>query len=211
MKRSLLSVLTALPMLAGDFINLTFDEPDVSGALTEIYPGGPKRGSVAALLRGWNVSVAGQPYEFATISSFPVGSGNDPVSLLGNPPGELGSLLGAYTLGIHSPVPPAPEIRLSQRGTIPADAAGLWIASAGYVQGFLNGAKLGEINPLLGSRAVWDVAGFAGQEVNLEFLVSSGDSIRFDILGFVPIPEPSTWALFGVGAAAVFCIGRRKI
>jgi hypothetical protein len=209
MKRSLLSVLAALPVLAGDFINLTFDEPDVSGALTEIYPGGPKRGSAAALLRGWNVSVAGQPYEFATISSFPVGSGNDPVSLLGNPPAEPSSLLGGYTLGIHSPVPPAPEIRLSQRGTIPADAAGLWLAS-GYVQVFADGLKIGEVNPMVGGRSIIDVSPYAGKEVALEFLVESGWSIRFDILGFVPVPEPSTWALLGVGAAALFCIGRRK-
>lgn len=207
MKRSLLFLCLALPLLGGDFINLTFDEPDVSGTLTEIYPGGPKRGSAAALLRGWNVSVGGQAYEFATVSTFPVGSGNDPVSMLGNSPAEQSSPLGAYTLGIHSPVPPAPEIRLSQRGTIPADAAGLWIFGTGHAQVFINGERLGDTI----STPTVDVARFAGQEVDLEFLVASGSSIRFDILGFVPVPEPSTWALLGVGAAAVFCIGRRKI
>ena len=72
---------------------------------------------------------------------------------------------------------------------------------------FINGERVGDtVNDL-----TVDVSRFAGQEVDLEFLVASGASIRFDILGFVPVPEPSTWALFGVGAAAVFCIGRRKI
>jgi hypothetical protein len=34
--------------------------------------------------------------------------------------------------------------------------------------------------------------------------------MRFDILGFKPIPEPSTWTLGGIGAAAVFYFARRK-
>lgn len=204
--KTLLALLFGLPCLGGDFVNLTFDEPDVSGALTEIYPGGPKRGSVAALLRGWNVSVAGQPYEFATISSFPVGSGNDPVSLFGNPPGEPGSLLGAYTLGIHSPVPPAPEIRLNQTGTIPANAAGLWIFGTGHAQMFINGERVGDTI----ATPVADVSRYAGQEVNLEFLVASGGSIRFDILGFVPVPEPGTWALLGTGLGAAYWICRKR-
>ena len=206
MKAILMCVLFAHTVIAGDFVNLTFDEPDASGTLAEIYPGGPKRGSAAALLRGWNLSVAGQAYEFATISSFPVGSGNDPVSVLENSPAEQNSPLGTYTLVLHSPTPPAPEIRLSQRGTVPADAAGLWIFGAGYAQMFINGERVGDtVNDL-----TVDVSRFAGQEVDLEFLVGSGASIRFDILGFVPVPEPSTWALLGSGLAALLWLSRRK-
>ena len=71
---------------------------------------------------------------------------------------------------------------------------------------FINGERVGDtVNDL-----TVDVSRFSGQEVNLEFLVRPGDSLRFDILGFVPVPEPSTWALFGVGAAAILCFGRRK-
>jgi hypothetical protein len=71
---------------------------------------------------------------------------------------------------------------------------------------FINGQRVGDtVNDL-----TVDVSRFAGQEVDLEFLVRSGDSIRFDVLGFVPVPEPSTWALFGVGAAAVLGLTRRK-
>jgi hypothetical protein len=102
--------------------------------------------------------------------------------------------------------PAGPEIRLSQRGTVPADAAGLWIFGAGYAQMFINGERVGDtVNDL-----TVDVSRFAGQEVDLEFLVASGASIRFDILGFVPVPEPSTWALLGSGLAALLWLSRRK-
>lgn len=63
---------------------------------------------------------------------------------------------------------------------------------------------------MVGGRSIIDVSPYAGQEVNLEFLVESGWSIRFDILGFVPIPEPSTWALLGTGLAALLWFSRRK-
>jgi hypothetical protein len=57
---------------------------------------------------------------------------------------------------------------------------------------------------------ILDVARFAGQEVSLEFSLRFGGGTRFDILGFTPIPEPSTRAFCGVGAAAVFYFARRK-
>ena len=216
MKRSLLSLLAALPVLGGEFINLTFDEPDLSGPLVPDYPDGPLRGGVAKLLRGWTVQANGQPVDSMLFSPYPPGvGGSDLVNLQQSRPGDS-PLLGFASLFIYSPLPSelpprplGPEIRLSQRGTIPADAAGMWLAS-GYVQVFADGLKIGEVNPMVGGRSIIDVSPYAGQEVNLEFLVSSGDSIRFDILGFVPIPEPSTWALLGTGLAAVCWLTRRK-
>jgi hypothetical protein len=87
MKRSLLSVLAALPVLAGDFINLTFDEPDLSGPLVPDYPDGPLRGGVAKLLRGWTVQANGQHMHSMLFSPFPPGvGGSDLVNLAQNRP-----------------------------------------------------------------------------------------------------------------------------
>lgn len=197
----LLLLFATLPAFAGDFVNLTFDEPDLTGPLDPLLPGGPYLGRTADLLPGWTVRVGGDVASQVTYA--PINKSSfGPVTLRENPAGQL----GFGSLELHSPVPPAPEIRLSQRGTIPADAAGLWIYGAGYAQMFINGQRVGDtVNDL-----TVDVSRFAGQEVDLEFLVRSGDSIRFDVLGFVPVPEPSTWALFGVGAAAILGLARRK-
>ena len=48
-----------------------------------------------------------------------------------------------------------------------------------------------------------DVSRWAGQEVNLEFSLGAGASSELDIFGFTSVPEPSTWALLGLGAAAL--------
>lgn len=214
MKLHLASLLvTTATALGGDFVNLTFDQPNLNGSLEPLLPGGPFLGRTADLLPGWKVRVRDISAEQITYSPLQKSSFG-PVTLRQNTPANAATLLGFASLELHSADPNSasgPEIRLSQSGAVPADAAGLWVASAGYVQGYLNGTKIGEVDPFLGSHAVWNIGRYAGQEVNLEFLVRPGDSIRFDILGFVPIPEPSTWALFGVGALAVgwFCRGRR--
>ena len=207
MKRNLLFLLVTLPAVGGDFINLTFDEPDLSGPLDPVFPGGPLRGSVTEIIPGWSFFTDGQPVITTTWSPFNLGSGGGHVSLVQNSLGETAGPLGKASLVIQSQIAGvAPEIRLSQRGTIPADAAGLWLAS-GYVQAFADGKKIGEINPMTGPFII-DVSRFAGQEVNLEFLVESGWSIRFDILGFVPVPEPETWALMGTGLGALVWVSR---
>ncbi len=202
---AVLGLILAQPCIGSPFINLTFDEPDLTGSLTPIHPGGPLEGNTSEILRGWSLTVDGQPklrMEYA-----PRGTGGGSLAYLVNNP--AGSLLGPHSLTLFSPFPSTPEIRVGQTGTIPAEATGLWIGSAGYIEGFVNGIKIGEVKPELGSQVVLDVTRFAGQEVSLEFVLRYGGSARFDIFGFTPIPEPSTWALFGVGATAMFLFARR--
>jgi hypothetical protein len=55
-----------------------------------------------------------------------------------------------------------------------------------------------------------DVSAYAGQEVKLEFVFPSGPLhyFSFDIHGFVP--EPSVWAMLGLGGLAVWLARRRR-
>jgi PEP-CTERM motif len=195
--------------LAGDFINLSFDEPNLTGTLTPIYPGGPLHGNTTDLLRGWSVKLDAQNLSDMFFSPFPFSS-VAPVGLRGNSPADASTALGAYSLVLESLPPNVPTIRISQQGTVPVEANGLLIASAGYVQAFANGTKVGEVNPMLGSQVVLDLSIYGGQGINLEFLVRAGESARFDIIGFTSVPEPSTWALLGVGTAAIFFFSRKK-
>ncbi len=188
--------------LAGDFVNLTFDEPNLNGPLQPLSDGS-YTGSTSDLLRGWSVSKSGVPVTL--IAYAPSGTtGVQPVILTENVGLSALSPFGRFGLELYA-TPLADNVlfglHLSQTGTIPLFATGLEVDSRGYVQGFINGIKIGDVNPVLGTQATWDVRPYQGQNVKLEIYVRPNDTIRFDILGFRPIPEPSTWALLGMGTA----------
>jgi hypothetical protein len=59
-----------------------------------------------------------------------------------------------------------------------------------------------------------DISAYAGREVDLRF-TSFGDppypnSLVLDSIAFINVPEPSTWALFGLGAAVLGWRLRRR-
>lgn len=199
--KPLLLLALASTCLAGEFVNLTFDEPDLTGSLTPVFPEFPQtylRGNTAEVLRGWTVLIGNQPA--STVLYSPRGTFTaPPVNLVQNTAANQATALGAYSLLLQSSPPDVPVLRLSQQGTIPADAAGLSFFGAGYVQMFVNGERAGDS---IGVEPV-DVSRWSGQDVNLEFLVRAGESARFDILGWVAVPEPSTWALMGIGLTAL--------
>jgi hypothetical protein len=56
----------------------------------------------------------------------------------------------------------------------------------------------------------FDVSGYAGQEVDLEFRLPRGASGSFDIMGWGVIPEPEEWVLLALGGAAVAWVSRKR-
>ncbi len=195
-------LLGSSPLAADPFINLTFDEPDLSGPLELAFPGGPFIENASQLLRGWNATDGGVPILTIGYAPYLRSTDGGPLNVVGHSPDRVSTAFGANEVWLRSAFPGG-ELRLGQMGTIPADAAGLVISSAGYIQAFINGVKVGEVNPNLGTRTVLDVSPYTGQNVSLEFLVRRNDSARIDVLGFTSVPEPSTWALLGLGAVAL--------
>ncbi|HAB19161.1 MAG TPA: PEP-CTERM sorting domain-containing protein [Verrucomicrobiota bacterium] len=210
--RLILSLLLfgAVQCAADPFINLTFDQPDLSGPLIPLQPGGPYEGNTDQLLRGWTVTIDGLSRSRVVFSPPQTGIGG-PVNLMNRRPLDTTSPLGPYSLELFSQFPAQPDIRLSQTATMPDDATFLWIASIGYIQAYADGAKIGEVNPVFGTWAFLSVAPYAGKEVTLEFALPPGGAAEFDIIGFTTIPEPSTWALLGFGLVVVVWQLRRQL
>jgi PEP-CTERM motif len=177
---------------------------------------------------GWTASLGGVPtgclYNAVTLgsgsvdlfSTFPphAGSQSGSIILAGNYTAELqGSVFGAAAA-------------LSQTGTIPSDSKSLYFigGAPGGGDGGLTVSLNGSPVPItvLGhtstgpNNAGYDtyglsVSAWAGQTVNLQFATTG--AVLLDNITFSPValaPEPSTYALFGVGAAALLWFHRRK-
>ena len=212
-------------LMAGDFVNLDFEHPDLSHATPDPVIPGYLRAPASEALQGWSLTADAIPP--TTIYVTPPGGSKPPVALtggLGTIPGT-GVDFGKYELYLDKPseVPGSlePIYRLSQFGTIPANAteliyyrAGSGLSRAGPVfqpgfaapfQIFINGNSISYFEAGV-SHA--DVSKYAGQQVSLEFVFPNRS--YFDIAGFTIAPEPSTYALFGVGAVVLWCQCRRR-
>ncbi len=196
------------PLAADPFINLTFDEPDLSGPLTPIYPGGPVRGDPNQLLRGWTATAEFESVTSVAYSPYNLGSGGLAFNLREHDPGNQNTTFGKNYLDFYSTFRRG-DLRLEQTGTIPVDAAELWISSRGRIEAFINGVKIGDFDPASGAPQVLNVSPFAGQTVRLEFVVRRDRTTDFDIFGFTSVPEPSTWGLVAVGGAGLGWLGLR--
>jgi len=204
----LLAPASGVSLRGADFINLGFNEPDLSN-LPPPEPNGPALlGATADLLRGWTVTKDGVPLTQMSYR-FPGAFSNDNYVTLRDvspdTPPELG--FGAYTLTLRTFRDPVSnefgsDFRLRQTGEIPADAVGLrYFTTRSETQVLING----QFHSFAGDTAypTLDISPYAGQTVTLEFRFPQRAGIGFDILGWTLVPEPSTWALLLAGGAVL--------
>lgn len=196
------AVCWAANVAGGEFINLGFDDPDLS----HVRPWKPPTAHLGALVgqwapvdevfRGWTVDsgamLEGYPY-YGLVSVDGLYGKPFALSPVGPPRG--GYVVNAsYTSYFDYYRFP---FSLSQVGTVPADAA--LLVMLGGVEVSMNGTDLALITPAFWSYTYADVSSFAGKEVELTLRFPGGSDIRFDIIGFQPIPEPATWGLMLLG------------
>ncbi len=205
-----------LPLAADPFVNLTFDEPPRDPAALELVggPAGVYRGSVQNILPGWEVSYLGLPLSDAGYSINGHRGSIPPVTVDEYDPSEPWGLVGGRSgLSLRMGDPPPNltiDLILRQRGEIPADAVSFEIIHSGRGVVRIDGSIVSEFDSELHPNRVIDVVPFAGKEVDLEIAFYHGQGLSFDILGFTSVPEPSTWALLGLGAVALGIGSGRK-
>lgn len=207
-----LSAVMVVKLTAGEFVNLTFDNPDLTGSLTPIVsgaPNGPFFGETSRIIPGWTVTANGIPVTTVTYSPWPTSVAVRTVNVWSYRPGNPSQLGGSNYLCVYrGGNPEGPSFRISQKGMIPVGTAGLHIFSNDRIDMRINGEAVSD--PRIGFLAdpVIDVSRYAGREVTIEFGFGLGGT--FDIFGFTQVPEPSTWALFGCGAAGLVLAYRQR-
>ena len=182
----------------GEFLNLDFNSPE----LTRIQPGAPPWGPTEDLLRGWTVKYENGDSPERT--SFSRNQLNGPLGLKNATaiPGT-GVDFGPYRIFVGAPGDNF--IQLSQRGLIPSDAAFLqyYRYTDTPFQVMINGEKVTYSENESTMIGTLDVSKYAGTEARLDFVFPRGSYNEFDVVGFLTVPEPSTWALLGIGTASL--------
>lgn len=217
---ALLGCSIGLSAFAGEFINLGFDNP-ISTALpySELVID-PQHGNYTRyyghgsdLLTGWSLT-PDKVYYYDSVSG-PVGPG---VTLCaGGVVGKFSLFVKGSDYSVSQGETPL-EVRMSQRGVIPdtGDTLSFYENAPGHeVKVSLDGNHLPVF--LSGARPSVNVSPFAGKEVTLDLTFPEYYYGAFDIYGFfdrngnlITIPEPSTYALFGLGSAGLGWWLRRK-
>jgi hypothetical protein len=111
---------------------------------------------------------------------------------------------GRFSLGVwgtqdvedSQPIPI--QITLSQTGMVPSDAIGLrYFSGFAGVQLLVNGALINTQDSYA------DLSKFSGTEVKFEIRFPKSYVGTFDILGFTTVPEPSEYAMLGLGLGVI--------
>ena len=209
---TLLLLATVARSYAGDFINLTFNDGNVTPQ--DIASGGNSTGTINRLLPGWQLFTSDtQPYTGLIPWGFP--QNGMPFSLFYSGDSQQGFALWIDTRELASSQsdPGWNIIHVRQTATIPTWAAGL--QAYGPLRFTINGQYP---DPALGDDYLKP---WAGQQVTLDFSNKNletggiiapitGENGPIDILGFYAIPEPSTYATIFGAAALGFAAWRRR-
>lgn len=223
MKKILIIILWAACQTgwSDDFVNLTFDQPDLSHVESLRLPGSQDYRDYAPVeegLRGWTVSEPMRSWiqESPSQGRIDVASlvaPTTPISLYLMSISGLNRRYGmavSQQLSSEGGLQPRPTFQLTQTGRVPEEAVSLrfydGIGSMSPVFALING------HPVDARRDGFveiDLLPFAGQEIELSFEFPEGQSHLFDIIGFQTIPEPSPITLLVVGSSLLLA-GRRR-
>jgi hypothetical protein len=193
---------------AQSFTDLTLDNPNLTG-LMPFGNAGAYQGPVSQLLPGWNVTLNGSPLSIMYYAPLGVGYGGPYAILTENASSVDPADLGPFSLRLTTFVPPPPfggagvDVRMAQTGQIPANATGLKLYSNANVDVFVDGKRIGGIDPQQNGFPTLNISAYSGRIVDLEFRFPLQGDFNFDIRGFTTAPEPSTWAFFALGTSAL--------
>lgn len=203
-----------LDAAAPPFQNLNFESANLP-VLPVGQPGGLV--SVTDALPGWNAFLGTQLQSQVHHNEFAVGS--SAITIRG--PHFFSPIIEReFDLGLQAGRDPAGpgalDVSVSQSGFVPVDSLSIrFIAAPGVSFPGASGLRL-ELDdqniPLQVLSTIGgyveiggDISAFAGQTANLE-IIAIADLLRYNVVLLdaitfspVPVPEPSTWALLGVG------------
>lgn len=204
---------------ASEFLNLGFDEADLSG-LTSL-PDGRRFGEIGKLLPGWSVN-AESPYKVTSIWYSPNGIGDLSgfgVTLGRSLEGEA-QVHGVFGIGISNAqlvdgrVISVP-ISISQKGRIPENAEALrfyYGNSASPPSVSINGIEVNKTSYYPDDPFHYfetNVRAFAGNDVEIQFDFPGkrgGVASAFDVIGFTVVPEPDVESVLLCGTVVFFAI-----
>ena len=204
----LLAGLTSLQ--AGEFINLNFD----SGNPVNLIPNPPGSGNYVGetsdLLPGWTVmygvtNISRVNYSTAAGGIVGVTIERLPQALTNTPHGRFEIQVNSRLI-LPGPIESGFPITISQTGHVPSDVVGLrYISGLSGPEVRIDGSLAATLSP-----GLVDLRQYAGTDITLSFGYRGGQGDSFDVIGFTNVPEPSTWALAGIGFAALVCLHQRK-
>jgi len=235
----LLLLTSSIASYSASFHNLDFDAADTSRLIASDIPG-VFYGTPEDLLPGWQLTrTPGQlPLPSLPVVWLNLSPEHGLVSLIDQnyrpdlPESHRFPVAGRFSFAMYpefafpsfEPYP----FRLKQVGDVPNDAMSISFATFGNpVSLFVNGTEVPTImifDPLEGdpnarkAQMLADISSYAGQNVELEFSTAQNQhfgSVTFGIDSIyfspVPVPEPSVWAIFGLGAVVLGWRWRRRV
>lgn len=189
---------------AAPFQNLDFEATTLP-VLPRGEPGGIAV-PISEAFPGWLGYYGTTPVTVVSYNQLPAGSAY--LVLLSH--GLEGNFTAALLPGFHPDYGPFTPVSLAQTGLVPSDAQSVRFTATGgapfppIFSVALDGQAVSWVKlepdqglPVYGV----DVSAFAGQTVELRLTSGINQPFYLDAISFspLPVPEPSSWALFGVG------------